>query len=317
MPLHRKGPSTKKAPTKKAAKPKQPDFDDDFGEEETENPAPPPKKAAKPKQEIAKREAQEVGEAIPPELLDAMSGGEGLEEADRDSFAIPLLKVLQKMSPEVDSDDPAYVEGASPGSFFVTGNLKLYDSSIYVVPVHFRRVFIEWIPRTEGGGFVAEHDVATGQALLRDATRDERGIDVLKNGHELLDTRIHYVLIADPDTEELEPAVLSVSRTNIRPSKEWLNAISTRRLPNGAKANMYAQLYTLETAKRSNDQGSWFVFKARPEGLITEFDNPKQVLQQALAFREMILGGEAQVDYDAGASVVEEANYEETGGSFD
>src|SRR3989337_4145684 len=94
---------------------------------------------------------------------------DGFEDADANSFAIPRLKILQKMSPEGDKDASEYVDKASAGDFFNTATGLIYDgkAGITVIPVHFRRSFIEWVTRDEGGGFVAEHDVTIGEALMK------------------------------------------------------------------------------------------------------------------------------------------------------
>src|SRR6267142_1183048 len=39
----------------------------------------------------------------------------GMEDADRDSFAIPFLVILQKMSPQLDRNDPEYISEAREG----------------------------------------------------------------------------------------------------------------------------------------------------------------------------------------------------------
>ena len=78
---------------------------------------------------------------------------DGFEDADANSFAIPRLKILQKMSPEVDKDASEYVDKASAGDFFNTATGLIYDgkAGITVIPVHFRRSFIEWVTRDAAG----------------------------------------------------------------------------------------------------------------------------------------------------------------------
>jgi hypothetical protein len=51
--------------------------------------------------------------------------GGGMEGTDKESFAIPFLKVIQKTSPEVDEADAAYNAKAKPGMLMnsVTGEL--------------------------------------------------------------------------------------------------------------------------------------------------------------------------------------------------
>ena len=49
----------------------------------------------------------------------------GMENVVQDYLALPFLKILGQLSPEVNKRDGKYVEGASPGMIFnsVTGDL--------------------------------------------------------------------------------------------------------------------------------------------------------------------------------------------------
>ena len=78
--------------------------------------------------------------------------GQGLEGADKDSFAIPYLVVLQPMSPPVAEGT---LEGAKPGLFLNSVTQELL-TEIDLVPVAFQRRFLLWAPRKLGGGFKGE-----------------------------------------------------------------------------------------------------------------------------------------------------------------
>lgn len=233
---------------------------------------------------------------------------DGFEDADSSSFAIPRLKILQKMSPEVDKDDAAFIKGAGAGDFVNTATGLIYDgkAGIKVIPVHFKRSFIEWISRDEGGGFVAEHDAVSGEVLIKTCKRNDKNQDVLPNGHELIDTRTHYLLICNEDGS-FDPGVLSATKTLVSESKNWMNKMRSRRLPNGAQAAMFAQVFQLTTAKKENDKGSWSVFKATPVGLVTELKDAATPLDQVQAFRTMIKSGTARVEHNQEGAIDSEA----------
>ena len=64
---------------------------------------------------------------------------------------IPRIKLLQKMSPEVDD---ASLPDAKAGMIFNTASRELVDGDkgIRVVPCEFVRTFVEWAP--EGTGYL-------------------------------------------------------------------------------------------------------------------------------------------------------------------
>src|SRR3990167_10124688 len=124
--------------------------------------------------------------ALPALQMDfEADAGKGFENADKDAYAIPFLSILQSGSPQCKKSEGAYIKGAEEGMLYdtVTGDIYPGDVGLSVVPVHYRRAFVEWRNRDEGGGgFGGEHDAAEGAALLRQTTRNDKGQDVLSNG---------------------------------------------------------------------------------------------------------------------------------------
>jgi len=49
-----------------------------------------------------------------------LSGGTGLEETTTEDFAIPFIRVLQPMSPQLQKQHGSYVQGASAGDLYNT-----------------------------------------------------------------------------------------------------------------------------------------------------------------------------------------------------
>ena len=56
---------------------------------------------------------------------DAQQGAQNISQAD---LALPFLKILGQLSPEVNKRDGKYVEGAEPGKIINTVTNQLYDS---------------------------------------------------------------------------------------------------------------------------------------------------------------------------------------------
>ena len=69
---------------------------------------------------------------------DAQMGAQNISQED---LALPFLKILGQLSPEVNKRDGKYVEGAEPGKIINTVTNQLYDS-LEVVPVFYKRQYI-------------------------------------------------------------------------------------------------------------------------------------------------------------------------------
>ena len=200
----------------------------------------------------------------------------GFEDADRDSFSIPFLAVLQKMSPQCDKDASEFIKGAEPGMFFNTATQELCGSSVKVIPCAYLRQLIEWIPRDQGGGFRGSHAVES--INIASLERDDSGRFVLPNGNHLMDTRYHFILYLSPNGPQ--PVVISLASTQIKTSRNWMTAMRDFRAMNPKTKQlqsvpMMANVWKLSTITQSNEKGTWKGVKAEHVKLL---DMPKEVL---------------------------------------
>lgn len=240
--------------------------------------------------------------ALPKDLV--VPEGAGLEEADRDSFAIPFLAILQKMSPQVDSDSGEFIQGAKAGMFLDTVANEVMDpetEKLTIIPVFYRRAFIEWKPRDSGGGFVAEHSVADAADLKWD--RDDQGRDILPNGNQIVDTRYHYVIVVREDGR-LQPMVMTMSSTQVKKSKRLNSDMDLQIRSQGLKATFQLK-YTIHTVSESNEHGTWRGWEIKRDGLVDDQEH----LDAAISFYKAIKSGEVKEATDSlnpGGSAAEE-----------
>lgn len=238
---------------------------------------------------------EEAALPIPMEELEALSG-QGFEEADKDSYAIPFLRILQPTSPQVDEEGPAYVDGAKPGLFFNTVTGEIYGKEIQVIPIHYARDFVEWKPNREG--YVKSHG-NDPRILDRVVQIDDKNNSILDNGNIIQDTRNHFVLLAD--NLGLGPIIMSMNSTGIRHSKKWMSLMNALRIPGSDKgAPMFAGVWGINTVRNSNDDGTWHQIGDRNMTAV-EFKNwvDKNQLEAAQEFRALVTSGEAHADYDS------------------
>lgn len=230
----------------------------------------------------AVRKSTAVGSAIDF----GKDAGAGFEGADRDSYAIPFLTILQSMSPQCKKSDGAYIKGAEEGMLYNTVSNDLFDSEegTEIIPCAFTRTFVEWNTREAGGGFVAEHDVVAGKSLITSARRDDKGRDILPNKHQLNDTRNHYVLVKDADGN-WQPALITMTSTQIRASKNFMSMM--QRLAAVHRAPMFGMVFKVTTTPQSNDKGSWYGWQFEFDRIVDDSD----AYVSAKAFHEQVKAG--------------------------
>ena len=72
-------------------------------------------------------------------------GDEGFENVDSKSLALPFLKVLGQLSPQVTQGDSQFIADARPGMIYNTVTNELYNGAegINVIPCFYKLEYIE------------------------------------------------------------------------------------------------------------------------------------------------------------------------------
>ena len=190
---------------------------------------------------------------------DAGGGFEGTTQAD---LSIPFLNVLQANSPQVEDKQ---VEGASSGMIFntVTNELVNGETGVPLLIAHEEHVFVEWTPRTKGGGFVGQHAVdsevvkAAQQATGGDRTKKLQ----TPNGNDLIETYYLYSLILNAEGTEVEGfAVFPITSTKIKHYRAFKTAIYMIK----GKPPLWAARLKISTWKDKNEKGAFYNVKFDP-----------------------------------------------------
>lgn len=218
----------------------------------------------------------------------AADAGMGMEGVDRDSFAIPFIALLQGLSPQLET-----VEGARPGLFINTITDELFKE-VLVVPCAYQRRYLRWAPRSEGGGYKGEYnpiDIETGKIV--GVEKDAEGRLKLE-GDELKDTRNHFVLMQS-ESGAWQPALLSLSSTQIKKSKRWMSRIQgvELRTAEGKAFNppSFSHVYRLKSVKEENSKGSWWGLDVE----LVEAVQDAELYHKAKDFNKQVAAGEVKV----------------------
>ena len=178
--------------------------------------------------------------------------GGGFENQSQQDRSMPFLQVLQTGSPQCKPRDPKQIQGATAGMVINTVSGKLYDGErgFILIPSFTEHVFVEWVPRDDGGGFVGRHTIDSEiVAQARARTRDRR-LKTPDGKHDLVETFYVYGLVFDiPEGVDLrkgfvpiselidlqdgivDPVIVPFTSTKITPYKHINTQIGMFRIP--------------------------------------------------------------------------------------
>ena len=212
----------------------------------------------------------------------------GLGSIGQDDLALPFLKILGQLSPEVNKRDGKYVEGAEPGMIFNSVTGELYDGvkGLDVIPAFYKLEYIEWKDRGDGPGApVAIYDSSSD--IMSKTKADANYKDRLPNGNYIEKTASHFVII---NGDSPSTALISMKSTQLKISRKWNSMMSGIKLK--GKNGLYtpasfSHIYKLKTTQMSNDKGTWFGWEESKVGPITD----ASLYQRAKSFSESISKG--------------------------
>lgn len=257
----------------------------------------PRRQSAAARKELA-TDSQPTDLTAPPQGIDyAAEAGSGLEHTDSEDFAVPVLKILQELSPEVDEDDPEYVPGARVGNFLhsITKELWEGDKGCTFIQCTYRRTYVKWAPRGSGRGFLGEFtaDEILAQREAGQLMRvDNRLYEPMENGKVdvqkspfISETHNHFGLVLSANGSP-QKVLLRLRSTQIRKSRTLMAFFSNQIIHNDPQCRPYPthalQLH-LTTVLERNDEGKWRGLKYAAAGW-----TPPDLYRQAGEFKKAL-----------------------------
>lgn len=235
------------------------------------------------KKEVAKKEVANIDSAggalvlnDRPDWLDPNSY-RGSEDVTSKDIILPRIDVLQALSPQIKKSDAQYIEGAEQGMIFNTVSGELYGDQLVFIPVMFKREFIVWQDRKAGGGF---------RGAFQTAEEAEHERQMLENpdGHEVVETHVHFVLLVHDDGR-LEEAVLSLSKSKRKVSRK-LNSL-VQMVP----GDRFSRVYKLTAIEVDGPKGEYWSFDVTSLGYAA-----KPAWERGQQTYEAITRGERGID---------------------
>ena len=227
----------------------------------------------------------------------------GLGNIGQQDLALPFLKILGQLSPEVNKRDGKYVEGSEPGMIFNSVSGDLYDGvdGIDVIPCFYRLEYIEWRDRGEGLG-APINIYPSSSDIISKTTPDANYKDRLPNGNYVEKTASHFVIILDDVLSST--ALISMKSTQLKISRKWNSMMSGTKMKgkNGLfTPASFSHIYKLKTTQLTNDKGTWFGWEVSKKGPLTS----STLYTQAKAFSESIAKGSVRAKHGEDKPVTE------------
>ena len=228
--------------------------------------------------------------------------GAGMENIGKEDVALPFLKILQGLSPEVTRGNEKFIKGAAAGQFInsLTGDLWDGEAGVEIIRVFFEKKYIEWRPKKAGGGLVR----------ISDTIEEAKQHKVPDTGDKDVDTTIDethqtYCLVKGPTG--WSQVLFSASRTKLPFMRKWNGLVlntkagdlkddpTAAKLPPSVPLKPFAVVYQLVTATKQNDKGTFFIpqlGKAKRLATAAEY-------KAAVEFYDVVKSGRVKVEYTA------------------
>lgn len=261
--------------------------------------------ADKPKSEsteVAKTETTNLPATYSAETLQMMQGGDDFGRAD---LAIPFIKVAQKMSPEVDKDSELFLPGLEAGMIFNSSSKHIYKEGVVVIPVKYQRELLEWKPREKGGGLVNNFGTDLTPLTTKAVGKNEKGKPVTADGTLLVESGVYYVIVLDIANGTQEMAVINMTSSQFKPSREWNAAIRNFVFKDPSSGMMlrnlapFAAVWKLTTIKKQKDIHTFYVWAPSLVGPTLDVlgaEDGNKFFTEAKQFRQNVEAGKVKVE---------------------
>ena len=185
--------------------------------------------------------------ALPAHLTLVEGASRGNENVGS-NIQIPRVKLLQKMSNEVDRHHKHYMEGCEPGHFINSLTDHNYGNDVYVISLTFNIEFVVWRDMEKGGGYGGAFTTVEAAELCvaeQDVPAD----------YKVVETHSHFILIKNPETGELEraPAIMDFANSKLRVSKAWNSQLAMK------GGDRFAGLWKVSGVPTENKTGKAFM----------------------------------------------------------
>lgn len=196
-----------------------------------------------------------VSSTVPAFLQSANLAGMGNEQVGAGDLAIPQLKVLQPLSPEVLKDKkPA-------ATLYDTMSREHYET-MNVINLSYDFNVTIWKKRLKGGGRFGTYDTR------KEANEALQYLEGSPADYDISDTGIHKLLMLGDDGKVKTPLIFYCSGTARQFSNNWNTDIAVKLASIGLPR--FAGIWKLGVETKSNAKGTWYAPTVEFAGYISD-----------------------------------------------
>ncbi len=229
---------------------------------------------------------------IPEYLKKDMDSNAGNENVTQDDILMPRIKLLQMLSPETQSEDAKYVEGAKKGMFFNTLTNALYEAPIFFVPFAYEMSYPVFRKRTSGGGLLGVFN-SEKEAI------EEIRLQENPNIYEVSQTAVHYGFVKT-EVGQWEEVAIHMNSTKLTASRQLNSLIKLR---GGAR---WTHIYQINNKTDENEKGKFQrLLVANAEGW-----PEAELVEKCRSYHEMFSNSRITTEHEGADEKIEEPSTE-------
>lgn len=223
------------------------------------------------KQAVAVKDTKStaVADALPDFMKDDI--GKGTEGISSSSVEIPRIKLIQKISPELDT-----FNDLRAGDFWHTILEQSLGTEVRICPIYVDERFILWRPQEDGGGILARADdgihwhpaPAEFKVKLKDGTGVTWRTEKTVAGSKLdlwgsqnpsnpdsppAATKMFNMVVSFPDDPDMPPAVVTLQRSAVTVGKKFMGKLKITRAPS------FGLIFKMGSKVETNKAGQAFL----------------------------------------------------------
>lgn len=270
--------------------------------------APPPRQPQRPApqpQNTARAVTHAAKTAVSTDVRDLMRqhAGKGISHAAEDNI-VPLVYLLQPLSPQVMRGNERRIEGAEPGDIWLRNEaadrcIIKGETGMLFQPCWFSKCWIEWMP--DRGGFVARHPTRPPEATLQDVQNDKGDVKKMwvmpGTNNRVIETREYSGFVIDEDDPlRAKPYTIPFSSTGHTVAKKWMTAMRDE-LIEGTNdvAPSFANVWRLTVEMVTRNNNSWYQYSVEKAYTVETGD---EIMRGAKLYDAFAAGMKQTGDYE-------------------
>lgn len=199
-----------------------------------------------------------------PDFLRDVDRGLGLELMEQGDTVLPRIAIAQDLSPATKKNKPQFIEGLEVGMLYNTVTREIYGKNIYVIPVLFSKMRIEFEEMSKGGGILCTsmngidggRKCPKGCAQCADSQFSADGLPPRCNNF------MNYACILPNNGNTV--AAISMKSTALAVAKQWNSNMRLLQKP------AFSKMYLIESVPETRNNNDYFNFKVTPGSFVSK-----------------------------------------------